>query len=187
MAPGTSWAWRSSLSSWVALQNSFLPQSAGALLLQDKADQILMLLVCGQCLRTGSQRREAAFSSEKSCFIGWATEYHLMSVLAEGTEEGGGWGGIEREAKWWAKTELSDSVHSNCSQSDEGLKVGRITTAHWDKFLKREDVDALFTSSHPSHQWQFKAPQTYIWKDLDWILECLWRDYRDQSIWNECP
>lgn len=128
-----------------------------------------MLLVCVQCLRTRSQRREAAFSSEKSGFIGWATECHLMSVLAEGTKEGGRWGGIEREAKWWAKTELSDSVHSNCSRSDNVLKVGRITAAHWDKFLRRKAVDALFTSSHPSHQWQFKAPQTKferIWTEL---------------------
>lgn len=91
----TAWIWeqaerRRLLSSHVALQNAFRLRAPGLCCYRDKADQMLMLLVCVQCLRTCSQRREAAFSSEKSGFIGWATECHLVNVLGEATKEGGG-------------------------------------------------------------------------------------------------
>lgn len=72
----TRWARRSSLSLGLPCRLASRHNALGLLLLQDKADQMRMLPVCVQCLRTCPHRREAAFSSEKSRFICWPSECH---------------------------------------------------------------------------------------------------------------
>lgn len=73
--PGTGWAGRSSLSPGIH-QGLAFHHKALLLRLRDKADQMLMLLVCVQCLRTFPIKGRQAFSSENP-----ALSAGLQSVL----------------------------------------------------------------------------------------------------------